>query len=224
MNGKVVTVIRDPMERMVSAFHNSKKTAETCDLDATDWSAPIGSEGYALTCDCCGVLHFRELVLKFNNQEDLGLLDFLVEEHMPKNQMSRQLLGWSIVDYCEGVADPTVEDARMGRCRQIIRSRLLEHFIILGFSEHYESLEKKFADLFDVAYASVADQGQVVWDGRKAVIGVKDYAGLPQRVPDLTERERERLLEWTHVDRILYEEAIKIWEPQFAGTEPWLQT
>jgi hypothetical protein len=195
-DGKVITIIRDPSERYLSAYRNAKDIGETC---------KFGASRQEEKCECCGTNYKDELAIGFKRNE-IGVIDFLQPDFIPANQMTRMLLGSDAIDYCQK------HDEAM--CKWMIRHELLSHFLMVGFSEHYEDFTNRFKTLFGLDIPKEADTKQYVWVGREAVeVNNTQYHGLTKAFDSLTDKEKEHVLLYTDVDRILYDEALSIYGP-----------
>lgn len=119
IDGAVITILRDPKERYLSAYRNSKAIGKVCVL---------GSNKYEEQCACCGVKYSDLLAVGFK-RDAVSVIDFLKPEIIEENQMAKMLLGEEVVSYCR---DHHLDET----CRSIIRHRLLSNYLLVRLVLH----------------------------------------------------------------------------------------
>ena len=221
IDGAVITILRDPKERYLSAYRNSKVIGKACVL---------GSDKYEEQCACCGVAYSDMLAIAFK-RDAVSVTDFLQPEIIEENQMSKMVLGEEVVSYCR---DRDLDDT----CTHMIQHRLRSNYLLvrscscyahvwfclgtvfvlmnmqIGFSEYYEDFIEKYIKLFalrDIPELMKKEEKQYVWESRKVVeVQPADFQGLTKEFDELSPQEAAHLLKYTDVDRVLYDRALRM--------------
>ena len=221
IDGAVITILRDPKERYLSAYRNSKAIGKTCVL---------GSDKYEEQCACCGVTYSDMLAIAFK-RDAVSVTDFLQPEIIEENQMSKMVLGEEVVSYCR---DRDLDDT----CTHMIQHRLHSNYLLvrscscyahvwfclgtvfilmnmqIGFSEYYEDFIEKYIKLFalrDIPELMKKEEKQYVWESRNVVeVQPADFQGLTKAFDELSPQEAAHLLKYTDVDRVLYDHALRL--------------
>jgi len=206
-DGMIVSLLRDPVERYLSAYRNAEQVGLSCNLQTKD---------FAKQCECCGVNFNWKLALAFRTG-NMGIIEFLNRNYIPDNQMTRMLLGNKVVDICKKFPQ---------RCREVILHKLKANFLLLGFSEYYGDFQEMFSRLFGMFNNGTAYSGedpdslqveapkQYVWVNRTVVeVEPEEYSGLTKAFEDLGKNESQHIIKYSDVDIVFYDVARDLFHP-----------
>lgn len=206
-DGMIVSLLRDPIERYLSAYRNAEQVGLSCDLQAKDFTKQ---------CECCGVNYNWKMALAFRTGT-MGIIEFLNRKYIPDNQMTRMLLGNKVVDICKKFPQ---------KCREVILHKLKANFLLLGFSEYYGDFQEMFSRLFGMFNNGTAYRGedpdslqveapkQYVWINRTVVeVEPEEYSGLTKAFQELGKNESQHIIKYSDVDIIFYDVARDLFHP-----------
>ena len=206
-DGMIVSLLRDPVERYLSAYRNAEEVGLSCDLNA---------KNFAKQCECCGVNYNWKLALAFRTGQ-MGIIEFLDRKYIPDNQMTRMLLGNKVVDICKKFPQ---------KCREVILHKLKANFLLVGFSEYYGDFQEMFSRLFGMFNNGTAYRGedpdslqveapkQYVWINRTVVeVEPEEYSGLTKAFQQLGKNESQHIIKYSDVDIIFYDVARDLFHP-----------
>lgn len=197
-----ITIIRDPIERVISAYEHSRRIALHC--------IP-GEKHEDLKCACCGV-DFRKdnLTEKFKSGQ-MTLKDFVESEYIPKNQMSSFVLGEDVLQACN--VDKFL-------CERIIRTLLCSEYVMVGMSEYFDDFYREFESFFLGEVRGLEEQ--VIWVNRTPVkIDPAKFSVSPKK-GDLGDADFQAVKQSVDVDIILYKVVSQLQENGVFRQHRWM--
>mmetsp|Transcript_6904 Transcript_6904/g.13755 ORF Transcript_6904/g.13755 Transcript_6904/m.13755 type:complete len:344 (+) Transcript_6904:114-1145(+) len=147
--GITISIIRDPVERYLSAYEHSREIALSCNL--------VDPKNDGEKCACCGIKFSNDLVEGFRSNT-ITIRQFFHGGYAVDNQMSRMLLGNELVELCK---------RDFSLCKSFMNWSLRSKYLLIGLSDMYENFVSNFERLF-LNETSVSDT-QYVWINRTVV-------------------------------------------------------